>query len=116
MFDDNCGLIIREHFFISGNVWDEFKVSMVHNRYRMQQQRYIDYINKQVSLGLKDTTPNHFLGGFLIRNMKHPQINKFNETWYSHILECGIQDQISLFFVKQLYPKFIKSFDAEPHH
>jgi hypothetical protein len=30
---------------------------------------------------------------------------KINEEWYKNILECGIQDQVSFFFVKQLFSR-----------
>ena len=42
--------------------------------------------------------------------MKHEKINLINETWYAHIQECGIQDQISFFFVKQLFDAYIFPF------
>ncbi len=46
--------------------------------------------------------------------MKHEIINELNNTWYKHILECGIQDQISFFFVKQLFEPFIHPFTEIP--
>jgi hypothetical protein len=48
----------------------------------------------------------------VIRNMKHKKINKINETWYQHIQECCIQDQISFFFV--LFNEDILSFTEYP--
>ena len=46
--------------------------------------------------------------------MKHDKINELNNTWYQHIEECGIQDQISFFFVKQLFNDDILSFTENP--
>ena len=39
---------------------------------------------------------------------------ELNNTWYKHIQECGIQCQISFFFVKQLFPDIIVSFTENP--
>jgi hypothetical protein len=50
----------------------------------------------------------------VIRNMKHEKIQKINNTWYNHIQECGIQDQISFFFVKQLFEGCIYPFTEIP--
>jgi hypothetical protein len=46
--------------------------------------------------------------------MKHPEINKIGETWLNHIQMCGIQDQISFFFVKQLFSDYILPFKEIP--
>jgi hypothetical protein len=107
-------LLLRKHWFIENSVWNEYNVSMLQYRYKMTSDRYINYINEQISCGLSDVTDNHCACGFLIRNMKHKKVKEFNETWYNHILKCGIQDQISFFFVKQLFSKYIKPFDEIP--
>jgi hypothetical protein len=94
-------------------IWTEFNDSMFQERYLRQKDSYLNYINKQINNGLKDS--NVVLsGGWSIRNMKHPKIKEFNNTWYKHILECGIQDQISLFFVYQLLEEYIAVFDVDP--
>jgi hypothetical protein len=110
----NYALLIRHHWFISGKVNDELRVSMLQPRYKMEEEKYIQYINNQINNGLSDTTPTHCACGFLIRNMKHPIINEINTTWYNHIQECGIQDQISFFFVKQLFNDYIYPFKEIP--
>ena len=46
-----------------------------------------------------------------LQHLKHEKTNKINETWYEHIQECGIQDQISFFFVKQLFEGYAHSFN-----
>lgn len=45
--------------------------------------------------------------------MKHEKINEINTTWYQDIQECGIQDQLLFFFVKQLFD-CIYSFVEQP--
>jgi hypothetical protein len=107
-------LLIREHWFIHNNVWNEYNESMKQHRYRLESEKYTQYIRNQIKNGLSETTPNHCAGGFLIRNMKHKHMQKINLTWYTHIQECGIQDQISFFFVKQLFQDCIYSFTENP--
>lgn len=110
----SCALLLRQHEFLKGYVWDEYNESMKQERYRKESARYYKYIQKQLSEGLKETTPRHCQCGFLIRNMKHEKIKELNEMWYRHILECGIQDQISFFFVKQLFFEYVHPFTEVP--
>lgn len=103
--DQNYALLLREHEFVAPCVWNEYVESIMHQqRYRMEGQRYLDYIRGQLTTsGLSQITKQHAQCGFLIRNMRHPKTNEISTTWYRHIQECGIQDQISFFFVKQLF-------------
>jgi len=112
--EQNYALLLRQHWFISNNVWDEYNESMWQERYRMESDRYINYIEKQIANGFDEETRQHCACGFLIRNMKHELINEINQTWFAHIEECGIQDQISFFFVKQLFDCYIHAFREEP--
>lgn len=107
-------LLLRKHVFLSDNVWNEYNESMKQDRYVLQKKQYKKYINNQINNGLSENTDIHCQCGFLIRNMKHPIINELNNTWYSHIQECGIQDQISFFFVKQLFHQYIHPFEEIP--
>ena len=75
--------------------------------YKMQDAQYRTYIQNQVDNGLLLIHLPGFSCGFSIRNMKHPSIINLNTTWYEHIQQCGIQDQISFHFVKQLFPGII---------
>jgi len=119
--EQNYALLLREHWYINSkalnrnvSVWDEFYESMYQKRYIIEREKYKKYINNQKVNGLSETTKRHCAGGFLIRNMKHPKINEINNTWFQHIQECGIQDQISFFFVKQLFDDCIHSFTEIP--
>lgn len=112
--EQNFALLLREHWFIHNSVWDEYYESMKQNRYKCESDKYIKYINNQIDAGLKDNTINHCACGLLIRNMKHEKIVDINETWYDHIRECGIQDQISFFFVKQMFEGNVHSFEDIP--
>jgi hypothetical protein len=70
---------------------------MKQDRYLLQSDKYIKYIHTQINNGLNEITEHHCACGLLIRNMKHYKMNELNNTWYYHIQECGIQDQISFF-------------------
>jgi len=111
---ENYALLLRKHWFINDNIWNEYNESMLQDRYYLQKEKYINYINGQINNGLSETTTNHCACGFLIRNMKHEKIIDINNTWYNHILECGIQDQISFFFIKQLFDEYILPFTEIP--
>jgi hypothetical protein len=114
--NDNKALILRLHDYITtNNVWSEFRLSMYQPRYYNDRYRYLNYINNQLNNGFKATDDYHCVCGYLIRNMKHTKIIELNSTWYNHIKECGIQDQISFFFAKQLFKDYIVPipFDAK---
>lgn len=113
--EQNYALLLREHYLYKGSVWREFNESMGQYRYQIQADKYKTYIHKQINNGLKEETKNHCACGFLIRNMKHEKMNQINETWYEHIQECGIQDQISFYFVKQFFNGYIHSFTENPY-
>jgi len=87
---------------------------MKHYRYTLESEQYKKYIQNQINNGLSETTAQHCQCGFLIRNMKHSKMIEINNTWYQHIQECGIQDQISFFFVKQFYNDDIYGFTEYP--
>jgi hypothetical protein len=112
----NYALVLPLHPFIkSKNVWSEFNESMCHYRYRIERNNYINYINQQINSGLKEETEYHYTTCFLLRNMKHNKIHEINNTWYEHIMLCGIQCQIAFFFSKQKYNEYIYHILQYPH-
>ena len=115
--EQNYALLLRKHIFLKDDlisVWDEYSLSIRQDRYKLESEKYINYINNQTNRGLSCFTDYHCQCGFLIRNMKHEKIKELNTTWYQHIQECGMQDQISFFFVKQLFNNCIYSFSEIP--
>jgi hypothetical protein len=110
----NYALLLRKHWGGHNSVWDEFNGSMNQHRYVLEREKYKKYINNQVNNGLSEITESYCACGFLIRNMKHEKMIEINNTWYQHIQECGIQDQISFFFVKQLFNDWIHPFTEIP--
>ena len=112
--EQNYALLLRKHWFVNDSVWNEYNLSMQFERYKIESGKYKSDIANQVKAGLSETTQKHCACGFLIRNMKHEKIKEINNTWYQHIQECGIQDQISFFFVKQLFNDYIYPFTEIP--
>lgn len=105
-------ILMRRHIEVSASIYDEFYCSLLQPRYMKDRYKYETYATAQINSGLRAFTKDHMMCGFIVRRMKNDMVNKLNETWYQHILMCGIQDQISFFFVKQLFPEsLIKCFD-----
>lgn len=104
---------VRRHDFIEPSVWMEFNESMLQTRYRQHEHQYRSYIESQIQNGLQERTDTHLSCGFILRHMCE-DTTILNDTWYSHIEKCGIQDQISFFFVKQLFPGKISVFTDDP--
>lgn len=94
-------IFFREHPFIKNSVWAELERSMEAERYSKDRAKTIRYIEHNVQNGLSTETSTHLAGGFIIRTMSKSRL--FDETWFRHIHMCGLNDQISLFFVKQLF-------------
>jgi hypothetical protein len=99
-------MILRRHNNLK-NVWEEFDESMTQERYKKEKYKYITYINKNLEKGLSATAKNHYVTNFIIRDNKNPIVKEINKTWYEHILECGIECQISFSFIQQIYSDYI---------
>jgi len=84
------------------SVWDEFYLAIQSDKYAIQAQKYASYIRKQIENGFSEKINIHFCGGWNIRKMCK-LAEEYGECWFSHIQECGIEDQISLQFVQQKY-------------
>jgi hypothetical protein len=99
---DDYLYIMGRHPFVKPNIWNEYNEAMHQERYAIEKERYYNYIMKQLNNGLKDTVENHYQTGFIIRRSSS-KTNEINELWYKHIKECGIECQISFFFIQQIY-------------
>jgi hypothetical protein len=111
ILEDSAMALRRSNIVLEANVYKEFDESMKQSRYVRQAERYKEYIEEQKEKGFSTVTDDHFACGFIIRNMRHPKVKEINETWYEHLKNCGIQDQISFFFAKQKFNKIIKPID-----
>jgi len=102
----DVSMILRKHWFVQGSVWNEYEESMNQERYVNESERYRNYIHVQLNSGLQENSGTHTECNFILR--KHcPTQEKIDTTWFEHISQCGIQDQISFYFVRQLYQKHI---------
>jgi hypothetical protein len=110
----NYAMILRQHHFVGPKIYAEFMESMKQKRYVLEHHKYKKYIETQLAHGLLDTIKSHSQCNFILRNMKHEKTQKINNTWYEHIQMCGIQDQITFFFVKQLFMDYIYDFTESP--
>ena len=110
----NYALLLRQHIFIKDTVWNEYNESIKQPRYKLESDKYKKYIKTQIENGLSENTNQHCQTGLLIRNMKHEKMKEINTTWYQHIQECGIECQISFFFIKQLINDTIYAFTENP--
>lgn len=114
MVEQNMALLLRKHPFVLPSVFEEYNESMLQDRYRVESEYYLTYIQNQLDKGLRPETEYHCACGLLIRNMAHETTKKMNILWDKHIKECGIQDQISFFFVKQYFEDVIFAFSDNP--
>lgn len=115
--EKNFAMLLRQHWFIKDSVWSELNESMKQDRYLKERHKYLDYMVSQiVDEGLCDTTNIHCACGFIIRNMRLAVTREINEMWFQHIGVCGIQDQISFFFVKQHFVGYIDAFCESPFY
>lgn len=113
------GIIFSKHPYLSSsNIWDEYKEAVENNggqeRYIKQKDNYIKYINNQFNNGLLNNVNKLMDTGFILRNNNNKVVNEFNNIWYKHIKECGIECQISIYFVKQLFNDIISIIDYNP--
>jgi hypothetical protein len=104
MLRTNSPIAIRHHPFLPMQVWAEFNEAMKQHRYALQRDKSYQYINWRLSdPKFKAEGPGigHYWTSAILRNMRHPDINRINEMWASDIEKCGIECQVSFFFVAQ---------------
>ena len=102
----NYWMIIARHPFIS-ETWlpsarNEFNNAMLQPRYAVERENYEKYMSEQIASGLLETDDIHFATGFIIRK-NCMEARHLGEIWYHHIKMCGIECQISFFFVQQMF-------------
>jgi hypothetical protein len=110
--DNDVCMVLRKHFNQHANVYWEFQESVKQYRYTLEKEKYDRYIDNQSLNGLScnlNMDESHIACGFIIRDMTKSKTLEINKTWYEHVQVCGIQDQISFFFVKQLFKNNIRT-------
>lgn len=112
----NYDMLIARHPFISAT-WppsakSEFNEAMLQPRYLAEKDKYERYMAEQIQSGLLETDDIHYATGFIVRK-NNMEMRKLGEVWYRHILACGIECQISFFFVQQMFKG--KIYGIEPY-
>lgn len=98
----NAAIGISLNPLFSDNILFEFGESMGQLRYKSQWKRIVNYINEEIEKGYKLQSRLYWTGAIL-RNMRHPDTETIDQTWFEHIWRCGTQCQISFDFVAQRF-------------
>jgi hypothetical protein len=106
-YPNDIAYIIKTHPYLPNSVWAEFHESLYQERYRQLQDKMSKYIEEMLSYGFQAEFNNLYATGVIIRNMRHPKTKQIDEAWFTHIQKCGIECQISFFFVNQLFSQFV---------
>ena len=109
-WDNQNAVVFHKHPFLCCGADIELTESLKQKRYLLQKQKIDTYINEEVNKGFPVNGERHFQAGFIIYNIKHNMCSFFQETWIKHINRCGIQDQISLYFVVQRFSILVGEF------
>jgi hypothetical protein len=103
MVTQNASMSLREHPDLKGNILLELAECLIQRRYKAQLSQMVGYIADEIKAGFTLQPDRLFWASAILRNMNHPDAVKINEAWYTHILRCGIEDQISFDFVAQRF-------------
>ena len=98
--NNDGSLSLRLHPSNYTNIWCEFGMALLQERYRINKSIMYDYINNMLSLGYKEYGDIYWTS-LIIRDMSHYDTFKINELWYKEVVKCGIECQISFFFIAQ---------------
>lgn len=84
----------------------EMEEALMQPRYANQEQQMRSYLARVHSLGLvtEDASLPLFCVGVQVWDLRHPDAKSLQETWWDHIMQCGLEDQVSFFIVQQLFP------------
>ena len=110
-------LLMHRHPFLCGDDLRcgadmELKESLKQHRYQLQENQYVKYMEEEARAGFPTHGERHFQCGFLLYRLDHPDCAKIQDMWMAHIERCGIQDQISMYYVAQRFPDGIGEFTA----
>jgi len=83
------------------------------NRYRRQESITRAYVREQQRLGRQLAGHPLYQAGFIVYWQRHRQTDSFQATWMDHIAIAGINDQVSLFFVAQIFAESIIEFTRD---
>jgi hypothetical protein len=100
-----------KHRIFSGptSIWQEYNESLNQDRYHKEKDMMEIYINENLNYGLNSIKNDHLSTGFIFRKMSK-LTEEIGDIWYQNIVKCGIECQVSMFFVHQSYVDDIFAF------
>lgn len=93
----------------------ELKAAMMQPRYSINREKIEKYMEEQTQLGFPVHGARHMRTGFVIHNMKHPDIQLIQDIWQEHIDRAGIMCQIAFYFVAQRFPISVQEYLFDWH-
>ena len=109
-WDPVHAVVMHKHPFLCCGADLEFMESMKQDRYLKQKHQYLKYIAEEQVQGFPVHGERHFQTGFIVYNLHHEDTQSIQSMWMGHIHRCGIQCQISMYFVAQRFPTSIGEF------
>jgi hypothetical protein len=91
---------LKRHPFLNGNVLHEVMEAMLQGRYRSQRELIVNYVTNRLGSGYR-LTGDMYATGIILRDMKHQDTISIGKSWIESIQQCGIECQISFFFIAQ---------------
>ncbi len=104
-------IAMRRHEFFTTplTAWTEYEEAIKQNRYALQASQMADCIEQKLAEGYNDTAEVHYNTGYIVRDMRSSAVRHFNNDWFQHILDCGIECQVGMYFLRQKYDSIIYS-------
>ena len=99
-------VLVKRHPDADIGVDHEFNRAMTLPRYASQRHKISSYITRKFD-GTNGTVATNALPNvwttLVVRDMRHPKCREIGEAWMRDIESCGIECQISFFFLRQTF-------------
>lgn len=100
---DKSPMALKQHTFVDSNVLSEYTESLKQARYFAQHPMMKEYIAAMAAEGYSLKKDIHYVTTCILRDMKHEDTQAINNEWFEHIARCGIECQVSFFFISQMF-------------
>ena len=96
-----AALWMFRHPFLRGGAGPELVEATKLEKYAEEIQQMEEYLERARQRGVRIVDParHHFAAGVLVWDMRHEKTLALQSAWYQGILECGVEDQVSLHVV-----------------
>ncbi len=101
-----AALWMFRHPFLRGGAGPEFAAAVQEKKYAEEREQMEEYLKRARARGVRVVDPArpHYAAGVLVWDMRHATTLALQSAWYQGILECGVEDQVSLHVVLQQFP------------